>query len=255
MHSIQGFIDGKSYYTMEGKDYVKASSAPDKERLTHDPAYAKVRQNNHLFASVSAMVKTFRTALQDSFEDAMNKRIHGHLLSEFRKMAMASLGSPVFNLRQHTKALQAIRFHDQRLFDPAAYMPFVLRWTKNRQKLSMELQPFKHRKQKQENKRTHFRMKVGVLPFADHTAHITEEAIRLEQLTNPMHGKLICIESDYLDVRELKEKILLTLLVPPEASRKNISLIVILHLSFYEQVNGTMYLFEGDSVMKVVEVV
>jgi len=252
--SVKGFINGMSHYTMEGRNFVKNSSAPDPERLATDPVYAKVRMNYRLFGSISNVVKPFRTVLQQTFGDAMKNRINGQLAALFRKMVMVFPDNVTFSLLHHKAFLQSIVFHDKRNFDQTAYMSFELRCDHDRRNMHLKLTPFQHSRKKGETARTHFRLTLAVLPFADHVRKVSQESIDFEPIENAWHAKLITADSGYMDVSGLKKSQTLTLEIPKAACTKHTSLVVLLHLSFYEQVNGTMYPFSSESVLKVAEV-
>ncbi len=253
--SIKGYINGISFYSMEGKDYAKRSSAPDPVRLATDPVYTKVRTNFNLFGVVSNIVKPLRITLHASFGNAMKNRINGALVSLFRSMVMAAPDNYLLNLRQHAKALQAFSFHEERIFDQtAAFLPFELICAPDRSSVRLQIKPFQHSRKKGESGRTHFRMTVAVQPFADHTARVSGESIVFKPAKNDWHTRLIMADSGYCPIGGLKKAHVITLEIPPAAATKKTSLLVLLHLSFYEEVNGTMYLMSSESVLKIADV-
>lgn len=250
--NLKGFIDGKSHFTMEGKDVVKNSSAPDPERLAHDPVYAPVRANYNLFGSLSTVATAFRMAIKPVFDSAMDRRMNGSLTSFFR--GMVSDGREIFNLRQHKNELCSYVFKKGYFFnDFAVFIPYTLHAAEGRSSVSLQLQPFVRIRVKNDKNHTHFRMQLAVMPFANSICTKTADSVTYLPIDNPVHGSLFVAESPYTDICELKEMQQITIPIPEAARDAQVSLVVFLHLAFYQEVNGAMYVL-GNDVLKVAEV-
>lgn len=250
--NLKGFINGKSHYTMEGKDYVKNSSAPDPERLKHDPAYAAVRANNALFGSLSTVATAFREGIKPVFENAIERRLQGPLTAFFR--SLVSDGRKILNLREHRNALCSYTFKKGNFFNTyTGLIPHELVVAADRSLVSLQLLPFTRRRLKSDQGRTHFRMTLAVMPFADSVCTTTEDSVTYLPLENPLHGKLLLVQSAYTDICFLEQAQQVTITIPEAVLQADVSLVVFINLAFYEEVNGSMYVF-GTDVMKVAEV-
>jgi len=250
---LKGFIDGKSHYTMEGKDIIKNSSAPDPKRLANDPEYAEVRVNNKLFGSTSTLASSFRKALPDDFKVAMNNRIHGSLTSMFRSIVDDK--REVLNLRLCKDTLFSFPFRKNYFFDSLAqFIPYEFQYAKDRSKITFTLLPFKRTRSKKGPNCTHFRMTLGILPFADCMRSEGVDSVQYNPVANPWHAKIMIGESTYVHNYMLERKEKITVSIPDEARHEQVSLVIFLHLAFYEEVNGKMY-SQGSDVMKVADVI
>jgi hypothetical protein len=251
-NNIKGFIDGKTHYTMDGKDYIKNSSAPDRERLKKDPAYASVRTNFNLFGSLSTIVSVFRNALKPMFQGAMNTRMHGNLLALFR--SMVSNGERMINLRDHKALLRSYLFKQGVFFDVLAqYIPYEITCAEDRSEIRLSLKASNHKRLKKDGNRTHFKIRLGVLLFADCMRTEEIDCVTYIPVEDSMHGTLFVADSFYANMYVLKEEHIVLIPIPAEAQKEQISLVVFLHLVFYEEVNGVMYPY-GQEAMKVADV-
>jgi len=249
---IKGYFEGKSHYTMEGKDFIKSSSAPDPKRLANDPEYAKVRVNNKLFGSTSTLASSFRKALPDNFKGAMNSRMHGSLTSMFR--SIVSDNRDILNLRLCKNTLLSFSFRDNYFFDGMTKsITYELQYDEGRSKVTLLLLPFKQTRLKKGRNYTHFRMTLAILPFADCKREEGVDSVRYLPEANAWHTKIMIAESSFINRDVLKQKEKISVSIPNEARLEHMSLVVFLHLAFYEEVNGKMY-GQGSDVMKVADV-
>ncbi|MGN6645042.1 MAG: hypothetical protein ACTHJT_00820 [Cytophaga sp.] len=250
--NLKGFIDGKSHFTMEGKDIVKNSSAPDPERLANDPVYAPVRKNYNLFGSLSGIATAFRAALKPTFESAMDKRMSGSLTAFFR--TLVADGREVLDLRAHKDRLCNYTFKKKHIFNAtAALVPYAVTCAEDRSRVTLQLHAFKRTRLKDDKNRTHFRMTLAVMPFANSFCTSTEDSITYMPVENPYHGSLLVAESADLDICFVEQEQQVTVQIPEKARDTQVSLVVFLHLAFYERVNEGGYM-QANDVLKVAEV-
>ena len=70
---LKGNIGGLSFYEGDGKNLVKMSNGPEKERIMTDPAYKRTRENMQEFGGAATVGKAFRMCFAEVIKTMSEK--------------------------------------------------------------------------------------------------------------------------------------------------------------------------------------
>ena len=117
---ITGYLNGVSYYLVNGKQRQRIPNPPTKEQIYNDPRFASVRANNKEFGGASTLAKAIGMGLGANVKYFKDPRFTSRLTGALRHLIQRGSGSPGHreaNLYNHPEALIGFQLHKKKVFN------------------------------------------------------------------------------------------------------------------------------------------
>jgi hypothetical protein len=230
------------------------ASGPSAERIQHDPAFVRVRENNREFGGAAAVARAFRTVFAPVISAMADTYLTGRLTAVFKKIIAAAPGvkgeRPAL-LTHYMQLLTGFELNRQRPFAALFQNLISCFVSPQRDEVQLLISPFAPRQVvRAPAGATHFRIVLAAGLVPDHV--YLPEADRYAPVYSLPLPPCAVLESAAIALDDTPVSgLTLTLPLPPEATTPGICVVVCAGIRFYQEVGGMMYEIEGRGMAVV----
>ena len=253
---LEGTLDNLTFYRKNGENLVKTKSAVSRNRIMNDPKYKRTRENMREFGGSATACKAFRTAFAGSaqkFGDIyMGSRMTG-IMKRIVNGGPGLRGEREILISDSQELIKGFEFNNVETFDSrffrVAQLPVI---GADRNSVAWDLDPFSpDTSVKAPEGATHFRMVFSAGYVSDFVYNSAEKAY-----------KAITPEFDGVSGTALSDPLLLSDALTPLVALEivlatgatiplDVTVVVGIGISFYQEINSDLYELASGSVMKV----
>jgi hypothetical protein len=253
---LKGKIDGISFYESGGNLLARMAKGPSKNRIMHDPAFARTRQNNSEFAGSAKVAKAFRYAFH-LVKNVSDPYISSRLTGIFKRINISGKGSKgkrSIDLSRHREQLTGFEFNRDRFVSQFFTGLLIANNTADRASASITIENVLLRNVvKAPSGATHVRFTQALGLVSDFVYDELLQGYAPKECLSVRH----CItSSDYqpLNMDQLFSLNITSFLSDQPIVSEHVSVIQCFAVSFYNQMGNTFHPLKNASAMKVVRI-
>jgi hypothetical protein len=254
---LEGFLDGKIYYMMNGQYYVRNSSAPSLKKLKKDPAFKSFGNYGKEFGAASSVASCFRKAFGPVLDSISDTHFSKHVTSIFLKVihhGKGEQGKRTIEILPNKNEFIGLQFKEEHHFNEIFKAPFTLTCKKNRKEVTLTVPVFNPKGGicKVEGA-SHFRLMLCLVTFSDYAFDpVAKKYLPIESSLNKMcivsYTEMISMEGNTSETL-LKAK----LKIKPELP-STLGVVTCVGVEFYQEVARKPYILESMCCMRISEV-
>jgi hypothetical protein len=255
---VQGSVGGLTFYQRNGKDFLKVTSGPSKEKIKNDPSFKRTRENNQEFAGSAMTGKALRMGLVQEFKDMSDSTCVSRIVKVCREViskANGVRGQRPFLPADHKDSFLFLSFNQSVSFDSLFLAPYTLDTAGTRNQLTIQVPDFNTGNLVHAPAgATHFRLVNLISALSSYQFNTTtskyEAADTLNNAKNDFNA------TDYIPLggmvgagTSLTSALAGAPILPPATV-----LIACIGIEFYQEIGGAKYLLSSGNAMKIVNV-
>ena len=250
---IDGTLGDLTFYTKDGKNYIKRKTTISKSRILNAPEFQRTRENMQEFAGSALIGKDFRRSL--ILVKSMSDRfMHNRLFGAIKRIINLGLGNPgerVFEIIANKQELIGFEFHKTDLFGGSMLAPFSLTANGDKNEATLNVPIFNASDFViKPQGATHFKLVLNVSTLTD---YIFNPLIGKYESTNPALGGLTeTVKSGFQSVigDTTVMNLVATLPGTPILTATE-GFVVSVGIEYYQEINGNFYLFAQGNAMRI----
>lgn len=252
-----GTMGGVSHYKMKGLDgdFARLAGGPTKEQIDNAPEFARTRENMSEFGGSAANAKALRVGLASLLGTMGDSRLAGRLTKVFKEInleGMGPRGQRPIELANHGYKLEGFNFDRDIPFDSVFNAGYNVSTAPTRDSSDITINPFNPIDLvNAPTGATHFRLINAIVVVSNYKYIITSKKY---EPVDTINNSLSAVEySSYLPVDiDIPTPTVLTATLPGAPTLgPEVSVVQCIGIEFYQEVNGSYYLFSSDNAMKV----
>jgi len=240
---IEGTIDDLTFYKKDGATYVRKKSSVSKERILNDPNFVRTRENNHEFSHNVSQAKMLRMAMGSLTFKAKDANLSSRLMQTMSRIKNLDTASARGERQVHLglataegkNLLKGFDFNNKAPLQGVLFAPYALDTATGSIRFT-SLLPAEQLHAPQAATHVSFQAAVLLLDFETGDSSISYSGV-----------------SNFAINLTPQSFVLTPAAVPTGAGRT----FFLLHLSFYQEVNGLQYSLKNEeyNVLHIVEVI
>ena len=255
---IKGKIGDLSFYKSAGKHLVREKTGIEKERLLHDPAFKRTRENMSEFGGSAVVGKALRMGLANVLHLFSDRYIVARITKIMRsvnKKGTGTRGKRAFEIKDNSFELEGFDFDKKTSFDRIFHAPFTLEVNADRNGVTLTVPVFNTDNYLEiPEGATHFRLFCAISVLSNYV--FDDESLKYEPL-NPEINMASCVEasSETELGGDIPSEIVVNCDLPDTPTLDDTSgLIACVGIEFLQEINGAFYSLESDNAMKIARV-
>jgi hypothetical protein len=252
---LQGFLNGTSYFPLNGEYYSRVPNVHSKKRIQTDPAFAKVRANNQEFGMASKWSKALRTGILDTVKEFQDTTISSRLTGvcyNIIKEGSGPMGRREANLANNPQALIGFQLHKKRSVDQVYTATPELTSHKNRRLITISIpNSNKSHLKKHPKTATHFQLIAALSVVSNYKCRPDQKTYRP---IAPKHNSLGITKTTKPLLCKIDHTNLQIQLETPVKTpvSTNASLVVWFGIQFLKQEGLSFYTMKTNKVMQCI---
>ncbi|MEO0900431.1 MAG: hypothetical protein AAFY71_28740 [Bacteroidota bacterium] len=257
----EGNLGGISHYKQKGvKDHLaRLANGPSKEQIESDPAFRRTRENNNEFRGCALVGKHLRSSFAKLIKSSADSFITGRLVKYIKQVNLLDSINPrgqrSIALSLGPEKLKNFEFNRNLSLDTVFSPSFTVSENGSKNEATLEVEPFLPVDSIAiPEGATHFRILLAIATLSDYDFDPLEKIYK--PVNEAENGLAQTTYSAYLPVDQeltVPTTLTATLTGGPTVSGTT-SLATAVGIEFYQEVNGTQYLFAQGNATKFVEI-
>lgn len=228
---------------------------PSAEQIATDPAFKRTRENMNEFAGSATAGKSFRSGIAGLIKSNGDNQVTGRITAVMKKINLEdgseTRGRRSVLMSQAPNYLIGFEFNKSTSFGSIFRAPYTLEPDISRESSTLHVAPFNPGDRMSiPNGATHFRSINGLSVFSDFEYNETTKVY--EPKDNTVNGLTEITNSPYTPLTTTTPDIsLLTILPNTPPLNADVSVVNIIAIEFYQEVNGNYYQLAQGNAMKI----
>jgi len=255
-----GNLGGISHYKMKGVkgDLAKVANGPSKEQIATDPKFKRTRENNAEFGVSAKVGKSMRVSLASVIKNFADPQVAGRITKMFKAINLEGVGDrgkrPI-DISLNKEKLVGFEFDKITSFSTIFTAPFSFAENVDRNESTLSIPSFVPLDYiNAPAGATHFRILNGISVLSDVR---WDNATKNFEVVEPELNTVNVLEySNYLPLESPlagTTTVVATLPGSPTMTA-DVSAANVIGIEFYQEVNGSYYLFASGNAMKIANV-
>ncbi|MDQ3191770.1 MAG: hypothetical protein M3Q58_09260 [Bacteroidota bacterium] len=252
---IKGQIGDLTFFTKDGKGFVRESTSLDKSRIEKDPAFKRTRENMSEFGGSAMVGKALRTGLAELIKFMggryITSRITG-LLRQLIELGSGVRGKRSFEIVLNQEILEGFEFTPDAAFGAVFSAPYDLTANVDRNEVTITVPVFNTGNYvSPPSGATHFRIVNATTVLSDFS-YIN--SVKHYKPVNPgINSKSSISYSAYTLLEGNTPAVLTIVSTIPGAPvlPATAGLIACVGIEFYQEINGDFYLLAAKNAMRI----
>ena len=252
-----GTIGEIRHFRIKGeKDYFAGLiGGPTKEQVLTDPAFQRTRENMNEFGGCALAGKLLRTAFSSLLKSMADNRVTGRITAIMKKINLEdgseARGQRAVLITQAPQYLEDFEFNKNLSTLGVFKAPYTLTEGATRESATLDIPAFNPASYLNVPAgATHFRLILGIAAIPDVVMDTTENAYirKIPRSSDPTDIQY----SDYTAVDAVTSAISVVATLPNAyVPTSDESIVTVLGIEFYQEVNANYYLFNGGNAMRI----
>ncbi|MDQ3190587.1 MAG: hypothetical protein M3Q58_03255 [Bacteroidota bacterium] len=257
-NKTKGSVDGKTYFTRNGKQFVKNKSNLDKNRVMTDPAFENSRKSMSEFGACSLAASKLRTSLMPLPKDYGEARTWNRLVKTIQEMMLESKiknkkGSISFS--RYGYFFEEFNFNNNSKFDQVFLASHEVEYNETKAQVLTKIAAFDPAKFINYPKgATHYRLLTAYCIMSDYK--FNKKNNDYIPIVSEINGQSKVKYSSLLALNNSTQKSI-TIKKPIKIASlpKNTALLIFIGIEFYKQEGNKHYKFQAKKGLKVLKVI
>ena len=253
---IEGTIGDLTFYTKDGKNYVKRKTEIKKDRIKNAPEYQRTRENMQEFAGAASIGKEFRKKIVE-IKTMADRFMHNRLMANIRKIinsGSGNRGERVFEILANKHQLIGFEYNKTDIFSASFFVSLSVTANTDKNEATLSIPAFNASDFViQPQGATHFKMVLNVSTLTDFNYDVnTKKYISTNvTLTEQYHTVKSAVQPVVGSTTPIT--LVATLPAQPVLSATE-ALVVSVGIEFYQEINGDFYLFSQGNAMRIQQI-
>lgn len=255
---IKGQIGDLTFFTKDGKGFVRESTSLDKSKIMNDPAFKRTRENMSEFGGSAMVGKSLRTGLAELIKFMGGRYISSRVTGLFRKLVElggGSRGKRSFEIVLNQEIIEGFEFTPDASFSAVFNAPYTIAANVDRNEVTITIPVFNTDNYiTPPQGATHCRVVNALTVLSDFT-YIN--SVKHYKAVNPgINGKHNITYSPYTLLGGNSPGILSIVSAIPGAPVIPLTagVIACIGIEFYQEINGDFYLLAAKNAMRLEKV-
>lgn len=256
---VSGDIGDVNFYEKNGQKYMRQTTSLTKDRIEHDDAFKRTRENNREFGGVAAVGRSFRVGLAMVLKRFSDEHFGGRLVRIFKQMQKGSStgqrGKRPIEVVANKGKLVGKNLHQADLLEMVFKAPYTATPNVARNEVTVDIPVFDIESLVNAPRgTTHFKFVLVAAALSDHVYNGNEG---LYVAVDPdLNGLSAYVSSTALDVDVvMTAPVQLVASLPGSPTMTpTTGLVTCFGIEFYQQVSGNLYFLASGNGMKVVDI-
>ncbi|MDM1043153.1 hypothetical protein ACTS9T_15095 [Empedobacter falsenii] len=238
--------------------YAGLKGGPTAQQIASDPAFVRTRENMNEFGGSATTGRSFRTSIANLIRNNADSQVTGRITAVMKKINLEdgseARGQRAILITAAPQYLEGFEFNKFSSLNGVFNAPYTITSNVDRDESTLAIAPFNPL----DNMfipagATHFRIINAITVLSDFAYNPLTKSY--EPKDNVNNGLTATADSGYLPVNAMTSAISVATTLPgtPTLSA-DVSVVNILAVEFYQEVNGNYYLFAQGNAMKVVKI-
>lgn len=255
-----GTIGDIRHFKIKGNEgyFAGLKGGPTGDQIASDPAFARTRENMNEFGGSATAGKSLRTSIAGLIRKNGDSQVTGRLTAVMKKINLEdgseARGQRAILISAAPQYLDDFEFNKYTSFNGAFNAPYSISVTPERDSSTLDIPAFNPLDRMYiPAGATHFKVVSAITVLSDFEYNSVTGVY--EPKEEAVNGLVDIQDSDYQSVNALTPAISVvnTLAGSPTLST-DVSVVQVLAIEFYQEVNGNYYQFAQGNAMKVVQI-
>jgi hypothetical protein len=253
---LKGTLGGITFYQRNGQDFLKEASAPDKNRILNDPAYARTRENNQEFGAAATIGKALRVGLVQEFDEMADSNATARIVKLIKQVISRDVagvrGQRLFAPVVNKNMFVNFPFNESVSLDSKFLAPYTAAVNAGRNQVTITIPDFNtgnfvHAPAGS----THFRIINLISVLSQYSFNTTIRKYEPADAANNSRNAFAA--SGFLAIGPNVGAVttIVAAITPAPTLPATSALISCIGIEFYQQVGTQFYLLSSDNAMKI----
>jgi hypothetical protein len=252
---LKGSMGGITFYQKNGEHFSRETNGPDKNKIKHDPAFQRTRENNQEFGGAAQIGKAFRTGLVKDFDEMSDSSCTARitkLIKQIISKGEGKRGQRDFSPNLYGEFFLYFAFNESVSFNSILLASFTASANATRNEVTITIPDFNTGNMVHAPAgASHFRIINLISILSEYKFNETSQ--RYEP-TDPDSNSLNAFNaSNYIALggNVGSDTIIVSTITPVPAIESTSILISCIGIEFYQKVGSEYYLLASNNSMKV----
>lgn len=253
---IKGSLGDLTFYQKEGGDFVRKSSGVSKDKVLHDPAFQRTRENMSEFGAAAKAAKSFRNGFIQQAMRYGDKKLHNRIMKQMHaicKSGSGTRGKRSIQLLGNENQLLGFAFREGKGFNNVVLFDVAVTANANRNEVTCTIPDIVPQTNIQApSNATHFKIELAIVSWS-HKGYSTASK-QYEDLAPSLAGIAADKTTSFIPLGAAAIGAVTTLNVPlpnTPTMTTNAALVAAIGITFYSLEGTVYYPLAGHSAMEI----